>query len=83
MKFNINHDVKVKLTDIGRSVLKENWSSLHKEFPASFKKYTPKKEDSEGWSTWQLWTLMGAFGHCMHNGTNVPFETEIEIIENQ
>lgn len=78
MRFNINHTVKVRLTDKGREThhvnhvwLFRNW----KEPP----EYVRPKEDEGGWSEWQLWDLMKEFGPGLYNGCNIPFETEIEI----
>ena len=48
--------------------------------------YIPPKEDTEGWSTWQLWDLMQRFGqhfYLQNTPAQMPFETTIEIIEGQ
>ncbi len=80
MEFNINDKVRVKLTDHGRKILKSDhdkfWKSIGKEMV-----YTPPEEDSEGWSTCQLWILMQKFGSHMYLGGISPFETTIEIKE--
>lgn len=71
MKFNINYYVKVKLTDFGKSI----YCKEYKRFP---------EEDSDGWSTFQLWVLMKIFGKHLEMGfSEHPFETEIEIPEGQ
>ena len=78
MKFNLNHYVKVRLTDSGRYLHRKNFDMLYagqNEKP----KYTPPKEDSEGWSRWQLWHLMQEFGEYLSCGCNIPFETTIEL----
>lgn len=81
MKFNINEKVRVKLTDHGRAVHAADndafWSSIQHPSPPP---YTPPKEDAEGWSEWQLWTLMEAFGKHTHIGCNNCFETTIELV---
>jgi hypothetical protein len=41
--------------------------------------YRPPEEDAEGWSKWQLWSLMSLFGPCMHMGCDVPFETDMRL----
>lgn len=84
MFFNINHEVKVRLTVAGRAAHRKNhedlkdWATKHgaKEWHA----YAPPKEDENGWSKWQLWCLMQQFGPYLRNGGDVPFETEIEIL---
>lgn len=68
MKFNINNIVRVKLTDIGKRII-------------SGKKYMPA-EDERGWSEWQMWDLMNVFGEHIYLGMSLPFEAEIEIMEN-
>jgi hypothetical protein len=81
MQFNINDKVRVKLTKHGKAMLVADHVMLFQEYrtkPA----YTPKKEDAEGWSEWQLWALMDAFGHHMHNGGPLCFETNIDIVIN-
>lgn len=70
MRFNINSPVRVRLTAKGRDYLR----SAHNAF------YLPK-EDENGWSDWQLWTLMQAFGPHVGPGFDNMFETEIEIVE--
>jgi hypothetical protein len=79
MKFNINHDVRVKLTDRGMSLHKESHDKFWAQFEREAPKYTPPKEDADGWSTWQLWTLMHDFGPYI-SMFDTPFETEIELV---
>lgn len=69
MKFNINHEVRVRLTPRGRNII---LSTPHEVMPT---------EDANGWSKWQLWELMRVFGSHCYNGCEVPFETEIEMLE--
>jgi len=79
IKFNINQTVRVKLTEHGRRIHRQ-FRELNARLPlkGTFK-YTPPKEDEEGWSRWQLWELMERFGeHCGMCKT-LPFETEIEL----
>ena len=77
MNFNINHNVQVKLTNVGHGILKRN----HIQLCDSLKKergYSPPKE-IDGWSTWQMWSLMETFGAHISLTGEVPFETEIKI----
>ncbi len=77
-EFNINDKVRVKLTDHGRKLLESD----HEEFWKNMRipmVYTPPVEDSEGWSTWQLWNLMQQLGPYIHLSCQVPFETTIEF----
>lgn len=82
MKFNINFDVRVKLTDLGRTIHKKNHEDLFAPYGSKFP-YTPPIETLDGWSTWKLWDLMHEFGKHVYNGCKPPFETEIDIPENQ
>tara|TARA_R110000822_G_scaffold301108_1_gene424770 strand:- start:1651 stop:1896 length:246 start_codon:yes stop_codon:yes gene_type:complete len=73
LKININDYARVKLTDHGRAIHLKN---LERYIDME---YMPPKEDSEGYSRWQLWQLMKDFGSHMGNGNPIPFETAIEI----
>lgn len=81
MKFNLNHHVRVKLTPLGRDLIVRNHNEL---FGPHADKYAVRRvEEVDGWSEWQMWDLMAEFGRYLGNGRPVPFETEIEIVENQ
>jgi hypothetical protein len=80
MKFNINHEVRVKLTDYGRSLYKHHHNYINSLVVDPIP-YTAPEEDAEGWSKWQLWRLIKIFGPHMSMSSERPFETEIEIIE--
>ncbi|HQS59767.1 MAG: hypothetical protein B7Y56_03200 [Gallionellales bacterium 35-53-114] len=84
MNFNINHTVRVQLTDNGRALHKEEhlnfWgNSGHPKAP----EYVPPKEDIQGWSEWQLWVLMEAFGSYMQLGFDLPFNPTIELVPDE
>ena len=81
--FNVNYEVKVKLTDYGRAVHKEDHRAFWTENrrPDLVASYKPPVEDAEGWSTWQLWGLMEKFGQHMIIGfDHLPFEPDIQLI---
>lgn len=83
--FNANHHVRVHLTDHGRAVHRRQHELLlghlravaRDEFP-----YVPPEEDEDGWSKWQMWSLLQTFGpHVWMTGElcfdlNIQFETE-------
>ncbi len=79
--FNINHYVWVRLTDRGRAILAEQHDELSARL-AYAHPYTPVTEDENGWSKWQLWSLMHELGgdHC-RMGPTTPFETEIRFTD--
>lgn len=80
--FNINDRVRVKLTPEGKAAHAADhaafWAKVGKAMP-----YKPPKEDAEGYSTWQLWSLMQAFGSHIGLGLKVPFDTEILLVKEQ
>lgn len=78
IKFNLNHYVKVKLTNFGKTQLRKQ----HLELFNNLNRYVPYKEakEEDGWSEWQLWDLMERLGQYCHLGmANQPFEPNIQI----
>lgn len=75
---NVNGYVFIKLTERGKEILKEEHESIKKIFPNAGEFHLPE-EDENGFSRWQLWTLMEMFGRYVFNGCIVPFETEILV----
>lgn len=65
-EFNISENVWVRLTDRGRQALKDRHNAL-------------PTEDADGWSKWQLWCLMEAFGDRVYLGCEMDFETVIRL----
>lgn len=66
MKFNINHKVRIQLTDVGRKAWAEQGNHWN-------------PPDAAGFLTEQLWQIMQTFGPLCDNGAPVPFHTDIEI----
>ena len=78
--YNINSTVKVKLTDYGKKLHKQTWSSILAGTDIKLPKLI---EDDAGYSEWQLWELMAFFGNNLYLGNqHLPFETDILIDEN-
>ncbi len=79
-EFNINDHVWVKLTPKGKAMVREQdarWSQL---YATSFGRLpTAEKQEADygGWSRWQLWSLIEAFGSALYLGCDPPFETTI------
>lgn len=80
MKYNVNNKVRVKLTEMGRAIHRSQHDDLIAQVPGLTMRYTPPKEDAEGWSEWQMWHLMETFGPHICMGCEPPFETEIDIV---
>lgn len=77
--FNVNYNVKVKLTDVGLHELKKQHIELQKYCP-SIGDFNPPTIDENGYSTFQLWCLMRKLGHLCRLGHELPFDTEIILI---
>ena len=82
MRFNMNNEIKVRLTDLGRQILLRQYEAIY-DTPYMRERYPyiPPKEDSDGWSTWQMWYFMATFGPYLANGNNLPAHVEIEILQ--
>ncbi len=78
VKFNLNHNVWVQLTDVGRAVLRAAHAELYKISAIALPCHFPKEEGS-GWSRWQLWNLMNQLGSACHNGFDNPLLSEVLI----
>jgi len=77
-KINLNSFVKVKLTKIGLEELKRQHDKLYESLPASMRvEFNPPDTDNDGYSSFQLWILMGQLGHLCKIGCVLPFKTEI------
>lgn len=76
---NINSYVKVKLTEHGKSVLKEQHDEFVKRHPHVRLVYNIPKEDKDGYSMWQLWTLMKYFGPHIGLGMELMFECDVFV----
>ena len=75
---NVNDYVMVKLTEHGRELYRKRVQKMLDQYPRLVLPTTPK-EDAEGWSKWQLWSLMQEFGEHIYLGGPVPFEPEIKV----
>ena len=83
LTINVNGKDRVRLTDKGREILREQHENLYRALRdpgAPTWEYVPPTEDADGWSEWQLWDLMSRFGPYIHLGFDPPFETNIRIV---
>jgi hypothetical protein len=78
LAFNVNDNVRVRLTDAGRLHHRRQHDKLRREYP-SIGRYRPPKADAEGYTSWQLWDLMKTFGPIISMGSPPPFEMDIRI----
>lgn len=65
---NANDTVRVKLTDAGRAALKK----AHEERFEGKLEYHAPKEDADGYSRWQVWSLMADIGSQIYLGMSEP-----------
>lgn len=83
VSFNLNDQVRVRLTEHGRSILRGQHEQLNafviKRNPYAKPLAFTLKEDEDGWSTWQLWGLMTHFGGHIAMTLPPPFASQIEF----
>lgn len=84
-EFNFNNSVKVKLTDFGIAILRQNYEELINSNPVA-KKYTGEFEikiDENGYTEMPLSELMSTFGQYLtvNQCEEMPFEATIMIDE--
>lgn len=82
IEFHMNDKVRVRLTNRGRKVHRENYRKLMASYPPELSlNYQPPEEDAEGWSEWQMWELMQQFGEHTCMGLEPLFDMTIWIEE--
>lgn len=82
MDFNINYSVLVKLNQRGLDELKRQYDDLRSKV-TSLPEWEPPKTDEDGYTKFQLWSLMKELGHLCGLGLEPPFDTKIKIILDQ
>jgi repressor LexA len=78
MRFNINETVRVKLNEDGLRILEARHTELYQHIGLD-RPFAPPQVDDEGYSRFQLWTLMREFGPHIRMGMKPPFDTTIDI----
>lgn len=73
IEFNMNHQIKVKLTELGKRELQRQHDEFEL-FPSM-----EITEDENGYSSWQAWVLFSKLGHRLHIGFDSPFELDVLI----
>jgi len=74
IKWNINREVKIKLTAHGKKLLEDYYfdCGINKED-------ITKTPDAKGKYTFQMWEVMNIFGPSVWNGCVMPFDADISI----
>jgi hypothetical protein len=80
--FNINCNVKVRLTKFGKELHKQQWEDFWRSIGRLDENpYTPPKEDENGFCEFQMWDLMEKFGNHCGLCKELAFDTIILIDE--
>ncbi len=75
---NMNDTVRVKLNGKGLQILREHHEALRGRVP-SLAAWQPPPQDGDGYTHFQLWQLMRAFGPHIYLGCEVPFDLDIRL----
>ena len=76
---NINQAVRVKLTEVGLAELKRQNDEMKAAYPKIDFEPMATKVDSDGYTVFQLHTLMYQLGHLLVAGGEMPFDSEIQF----
>lgn len=84
INFNVNEYILVKLAEFGKIQLcKDHYEFWISTGMNNIPKFNLPKEDSFGYSKWQLWDLMERLGKYCGLAREIPFETEIIFIKDK
>lgn len=78
-EININDHVKVKLTDFGKDIYFHQYDDLNEKQGKTIIEPHYPKVDEDGYTDFQLWSLMELYGEHIHMAGKLPFETTILI----
>lgn len=73
-KLNMNNAVKVKLNEVGHAEMERQHNELYASVGLNYRPFERKAVADDGYSTFQLHTLMNTFGHMMTCGGEMPFD---------
>lgn len=85
MKINLNHIIKVKLTDLGNKTYEDNLLSQYgslSHFLGLGEIRLKKTEDQDGYIHFQLWEFMSIFGEHFYVGSEAVTEDNAIIVSN-
>ena len=81
VKFNINDLVSVQLTKFGHRQLRAQHELLREQYKKPKTDpdwaYTLPNEDADGWSVWNLWSIMSRLGQYCFMAGELPIKTNI------
>ena len=70
VRINLNEDVKVKLTDLGKDIYYHRFDGFNRICGKIVCKPSFPKVDAEGYTKFQLWNFMKIYGE--HMGLTMP-----------
>lgn len=77
MKINLNHIIKVKLTDLGNKIYEDYLQNEYKSlshYPGLAAVRLEKEKDQDGYIHFQLWEFMHIFGEHFYVGSEAVTE---------
>ena len=77
--YNINHNIKVQLTDLGKAILKASDIITRQKLAMMDLIYLAQEPDEDGYVEMSLWEFMSIFGTHLSNGAPPVLEKN-EII---
>lgn len=79
-EFNVNHHVKVRLTQAGRDEIARQRRELFSTFPTLKEDHSELPPvDEDGYTEFQMWSLMNELGHMCGLTLAAPFFLDILI----
>ena len=80
VEFNINQYSKVKLTDVGLSILENDHNHFQELRKKEYRReWSPPKLDDNGYYKCQMWQLMQTFGDHIGLAKHMAFDANIII----
>jgi hypothetical protein len=76
MKVNVNQQVLIRETKIGKDIYDTYYTSIKLD-PEIYRKM---QSQPDGRLKMELWQVMQVYGRAIGMGFAIPFETEIEIL---
>lgn len=75
VKVNINDNVKVKLSQMGMDIYYHQYDDVNKKYGRIVIEPSYPKQDEEGYTKFQIHTLMSLYGQYMYLGGSVEINT--------
>lgn len=82
MKYNLNDNVKIRISPRGIEHLKNKHERLNAQFKGLIGEFKAPEVDKDGYTKMQLWCVMKDFGSEMGCGMSPIIETDIILLKN-